>query len=177
MFVQGLNHTTYSAMASSQSATLRQDPSSAAATIADPVTISEAARTLAASSAPAEEAPSLRYRRIMLADAKADPDLAQKAAREYANDRSYELHGPLVDIRDYPTLYFSATGEVVTEESLAAFKEEAAKAREGRMALYQAEKAKGTPDAEILEKLFAYTDTLSDNYLSKINWTRASMAA
>ncbi len=177
MFVQGLNHTTYSAMASSQSTALRQDAPSSAATIADTITISDAARTLAASSSPAEEAPSLRYRRIMLADAKADPDLAKKAAREYANDRSHELHGPLVDIRDYPTIRFSATGEVVTEESLAAFKTEAAKAREGRMALYQAEKAKGTPDAEILEKLFAYTDTLSDSYLSKINWTRPGLAA
>ena len=107
----------------------------------------------------------------MLRDAESDPVFAKKMAEQFAYNDSYELHGPLVDISHDPIRY-SGTGEVVTEENLAAFKAEAAKVTAGRIALYQAEKAKGTPDAQILEKLFAYVDGQSDNYLSKLNWTR-----
>jgi hypothetical protein len=129
------------------------------------VTISQAARDLATTD------PSLRFRAIVLRDAESDPVFAKKMAEQFAYDDSYELHGPLVDISHDPIRY-SGTGEVVTEENLAAFKAEAAKVTAGRIALYQAEKAKGTPDAQILEKLFAYVDGQSDNYLSKLNWTR-----
>ncbi len=60
----------------------------------------------------------------------------------------------------------------MTEENLAAFKAEAAKVTAGRISLYQTEKAKGTPDAQILGKLFAFVDSQSDNYLNKLNWAR-----
>lgn len=49
-------------------------------------------------------------------------------------------------------------------------RKEAAQVTEGRIALYQSEKAKGTPDAEILQKLYDYTDKQSQNYLSKVGW-------
>lgn len=117
--------------------------------------------------------PSLRFRNLVLSDANSDPIFAKKMAEQFAYDDSYELHGPLVDISHDPIRY-SATGEVVTDENLAEFKAEAAKVTTGRIALYQAEKAKRTPDVQILEKLFAYVDGQSDNYLSKLNWTRAS---
>lgn len=130
------------------------------------VTLSQAASDLATSD------PSLRYRAIALRDAESDSAFAKKTAEQFAYNDSYELHGPFVDITQDPIRY-SATGEVVTKENLAAFKAEAAKVTAGRIALYQAEKAKGTPDAEILKKLFDYVDGQSDDYLSKLNWTRA----
>jgi hypothetical protein len=135
------------------------------------VTISQAARDLAA--AEPSSNPYLQYRAMALRDAKDDPAYAKKAAEHFAYNDCYEKHGPLVDITHDPIRY-SATGEAVTEESLAAFKTEAAKVTAGRIALYQAEKAKGTPDAQILEKLFAFVDGQSDNSLRLLNWARPS---
>lgn len=148
--------------------TLPASSAAAAASSSVTVTLSQAGRNLA--SQPAND-PSLQFRALVMRDAESDPVFARKMAEEFAYNTSYELHGPLVDISHDPIRY-SATGEVVTEESLAAFKAEAAKVTQGRIALYQAEKTMGTPDAQILEKLFAYVDTQSDNYLSKLNWTR-----
>lgn len=154
----------------------RQSPVSKTATFADltassssTATISQAARDLATTQPSSN--PYLRFRAIVLRDAKDDPAFAKKMAEQFAYDDSYELHGPMVDISHDPIRY-SATGGVVTEENLAAFKAEAAKVTAGRIALYQAEKAKGIPDAQILEKLFAFVDGQSDNYLSKLNWAR-----
>jgi hypothetical protein len=150
-------------------ATPPANPAGLAASSSSTVTISQAARDLAAT--PPSSNPYLRFRAIALQDAKDDPAFAKKMAEQFAYDDSYELHGPLVDITQDPIRY-SATGEVVTDENLAAFKAEAAKVTAGRIALYQAEKAKGTPDAQILEKLFAFVNGQSDNYLSKLNWAR-----
>lgn len=143
--------------------------------VADKVTISPEAQAKLASSrsAVATTDASLQYREISLRDAQANPMDARKMAYDYAYDTSYETHGPMVDISQDPIRY-SGTGEIVTDSNLAEFKNEAAKVTAGRIALYQAEKAMGTPDAEILDKLFSYTDTQSDSYLSKLNWTRKS---
>lgn len=141
-----------------------------AANSATSVTISRTARDLA--SQPASDS-SLRARALTIQTAEDDPAYARKRAEEFAYYDGYEKHGPLVDITHDPIRY-SSTGEVVTEENLAEFKAEAAKVTAGRIALYQAEKAKGTSDIEILEKLFTYVDGQSDNYLSKLGWTRIS---
>jgi hypothetical protein len=144
-------------------------PAASAASSFSTVNISQAAQDLAVAAASGN--PYLEFRAIALRDAKEDPAYASKLAEQFAYDDSYEKHGPLVDISHDPIRY-SATGEVVTEESLAAFKAEAAKVTAGRIALYQAEKARGTPDAQILEKLFSFVDGQSDNYLRLLNWAR-----
>lgn len=133
------------------------------------VTISSTAQNLASQSV---ESPSQEFRRAAIEDAKQDPALAEKIAREFAYDDSLEKGGPLMDISNYPTARYSYTGELVTESNLATFKRQAADARVGRVELYQSEKSKGTSDVEILEKLFQYTDTLSDDYLAKLRWER-----
>ncbi len=115
---------------------------------------------------------STRFRDLLLRSAQADPGAATRLCRIFALDASYEKSGPLLDISAYPTVRFAHTGEVVTESNLAAFKAEATKVTQGRIALYESEKAQGTPDVVILDKLFDYTDTQSDAYLSKIGWTR-----
>lgn len=143
------------------------NPADSAASSSSTVTISQAARDLATA-----ETPRNAYAMI-LDDARADPAYAKKVAEQFAYNDSYELHGPLVDITQDPIRY-SATGEVVTDENLAAFKAEAAEVTAGRIALYQAEKAKGTPDAQILEKLYSFVDEQSENYRSKLNWVHFS---
>lgn len=150
--------------------------SSASSAGADKVTISAAGKESAAkfastSSTQAAAHSFLEYRDITLRDAKADPEFAAKTTYEFAQDNSYALHGPMVDITQDPIRY-SATGEVVTEKGVAEFKAQASKARDELIALYQSEKGKGTPDAQILEKLFSARDTQPDSYLKKLNWER-----
>jgi hypothetical protein len=106
----------------------------------------------------------------MIQAAESDPVFAKKMASIYAHDNSYETTGPLVDISAYPTMKYTYTGEVVTDQNLSEFKAEAAKVTEGRMAIYQNEKARGTPDAQILKKIFSYIDSQPNDYLSKIGW-------
>jgi hypothetical protein len=151
--------------------------SSASSTTADKVTISAAGKDAAAkfastSSTQAAAHPFLEYRDQTLRDAKADPEFAAKTAYEFAQDDSFVLHGPMVDITQEPMRY-SATGEVVTEKGVAEFKAQASKARDELITLYQSEKGKGTPDAQILEKLFSARDAQPDSYLKKLNWERA----
>lgn len=171
MIIQSLGNVASAYGATYKSATERQTSSASAADYADKVSISDAGKALAKVES---ESPSQEFRRIALEDANLDPAFAEKVARQYAYDDSLEKGGPLVDISSYPTMRYTYTGELVTDSNLAAFKAEAATARAGRTSLYEAEKANGTPDAEILEKLFRYTDTQSDSYLSKLRWQRAS---
>ena len=142
------------------------------------VTISQAAQDKLASIQNSDAAPSTgqlqRWRQILVDNVRADPEEARKVADQMAHDQSFELHGPAVNITNYPNLTYSATGEPVTPENLAVFKREAAQVTAGRVALYDQEKAKGTPDAALVEKMLAYTDQQSDNYLSKLGWERAT---
>lgn len=143
----------------------------APAEAATDVKISQAAKEL---SAGARGGASLRWQRDVLNNAKADAVFAEKMARDYAYDDSYVITGPLVDISSYPTIRYTYTGEVMTDGNLTEFKTEAAKARTDRISLYESEKAKGTSDVDILEKLFRFTDTQSDSYLNIVGWERAN---
>ncbi|MDR2839141.1 MAG: hypothetical protein LBV49_11355 [Azonexus sp.] len=122
------------------------------------------------------------YQQFILRCAKEDPahgdDLAKGIA--YGSTDAYGNFdpnaSPLMDISMWPTTYYSHTGGLVTPENLAAFKAENVKAHSDMITLYQAEKTKGTPAADILEKLFRYMDTRSDSYLNILGWERAATA-
>lgn len=148
---------------------LAEKPASAEAS-AD-VKISQVAKDLAAGT---RGGASLRWQRDVINNAKEDAAFAEKMTKDYAYDDSYMTTGPLVDISGYPTIRYTYTGEVMTDGNLAEFKTEAAKARTDRISLYESEKAKGTSDVNILEKLFRYTDTRSDSYLNIVGWERAN---
>lgn len=135
------------------------------------VKISQAAKDLAVGT---RGGASLRWQRDVINNAKEDTSFAEKMTKDYAYDDSYMTTGPLVDISGYPTIRYTYTGEVMTDGNLAEFKAEAAKARTDRISLYESEKAKGTSDVDILEKLFRYTDTRSDSYLNIVGWERAN---
>lgn len=105
-----------------------------------------------------------RYRDAVIRNAEADASAAEKMASELAHDVSYAQTGPLVDISNLPKITYTYTGEPVTNENMAAFKSEATKVSSGRLALYNEEKSKGTPDAQIIKKIFDYDDRQSEQY-------------
>lgn len=67
---------------------------------------------------------------------------------------------------------YAATGEVVSAESDAKLAEKAAEVRQGRIALYQAEKAKGTPPSEIYEKIANFMSKQTPEYLRHTGWAQ-----
>lgn len=115
------------------------------------------------------------YRNRIIRDAEADPQYAERTAYDFAHD-TWSLTGPLVNIKTDPMTY-SFTGEPVTADSMAAFKSQAASAHAEKLAIYQAEKSKGTPAADILKKLYAVTNNQGDNYLHKIGWIKDDNSA
>ena len=170
------NNTLFGYLAEAQVA--RQTSADPAAMIADSTTISQAAKDkLAASQATVLPDDQLsHFREIILRNVSADPTFAKKFAHDYAYDTSYETNGPLVGagVKPGDPKRYHYTKEIVTDSNLAAFKAEAVKVREGRVALYDAEKAKGTADKDIVAKLFNYTDQQSNDYLSKTGWVKAT---
>ena len=175
MIVQGLNNIASAYGASYKSAIGRQTSLAPTANFADKVTLSAESKTLAAGEATGtREGVSLSWQTAVIKNTKEFPSWGEKFTHDFAYDDSYQTTGPLVDISNRPTLRYTYTGEVVTDQNLSEFKAEAATARIERIALYEAEKAKGTPNAEILEKLFRYTDSRSDSYLNIVGWERAA---
>lgn len=172
MIIQGLGNIASAYGATYKAATDRQTVSVPTANYADKVSISDAAKTLLNSEAKAPGS-NLAYQELLMKNVKENPAWGEQFTKDFAYDKGFETTGPLMDISNYPTMRYTYTGEMVTNSNLAAFKAEAATARTGRVALYEEEKAKGTSDADILEKLFRFTDTQSDSYLSKIGWERA----
>lgn len=185
MIIQGLTNHAFAYSATYKPSVERQDLRIPATDRTDKVSISDAAKALLSGSndipvakneqaSGTREGSHLRWQQLVINDAREFPGWGEKFTHDFAYDDGYQTNGPLVDISNLPTMRYTYTGEVVTEKNLADFKAEAATARIGRIALYEAEKAKGTPDAEILEKMFRYTDTQSDSYLNIVGWERAN---
>jgi len=105
-----------------------------------------------------------RYRDAVIRNAEADPANAEKMAADLAHDTGYSETGPLMNISKFPQITYTYTGEPVTDENLAAFKSDAAKVSAGRLALYDQEMAKGTPNAQIIKKIFDYDDQQGKSY-------------
>jgi hypothetical protein len=105
------------------------------------VTLSSAARQQQAS--PSQPRATSKPRDIASEDAHSDPKVAERFAHDAA---------------------FMATGEPYTPEFEAKFKARAAEVREQRIALYESEKAKGTPPADIFDKLQAFFEALPKDY-------------
>lgn len=77
---------------------------------------------------------------------------------------AYASDGVLVSLKDWPTLRHSNTGQVVTKEDMNYFNSEMESVRRGRIQLYESEKEKGTPAADIMDKMLAYMDSLPLKY-------------
>lgn len=147
----------------------RQRVPSTAANPADSVTISQAARNLLSAESGVRSSAASSNLHAQLAHE--NPVEAEKLAHLYS-------HSPLVPWLDFSDhingtgpIRYAATGEPVTEESEAYFNRVSSAELQDRIALYDAEKAKGTPAAVILDKLFEYIDALPTQYKEMINWS------
>ena len=184
MIIQGYNNIAAAYGKSQKPAIERQNMPTATASLADKVSISAAAKFLSSETQNISQTSNdkatgsrggthLLWQSAVIDNAKDFPAWGEKFAHDFAYDDGYQTNGPLVDITNYPTMRYTYTGELVTDKNLAEFKAEAAIARTERIALYEAEKANGTTDPEIIEKLFRLTDSRSDSYLNIVGWERA----
>lgn len=137
--------------------------------IDDSVTFSSAARQReAASTHPRFGALSVQ--------AHLDRDLADRLAYDYA----HVTHRPIIDLTDEiagtgPAKY-AATGEPVTSDRDARYEQQAQSLRAKSLALYDAERAKGTASADIFDKLIALGDSQPVEFRDIIDWD-AKLAA
>lgn len=109
--------------------------------------------------------------KLLSESAHEDPDKAE----ELAYERAHSPYAPWLDFSEHVNgtgpIRYAATGEPVTEESEAYFNSVASAELQKRIDLYDAEKAKGTPAADILDKIFEYMDTLPARYREMMRWT------
>ncbi|MFJ4141259.1 hypothetical protein [Pseudomonas sp. NPDC089734] len=106
-------------------------------------------------------------RPVLLKTANSDQAEAQRLAYEYAYN---SLNGEGVDLTDYPTIRYCATGEVVTRETTSYFEKTLALMQKERSHLYQSELIKGTPPAKILEQILDFNDNLPKRFRDMANW-------
>lgn len=140
-------------------ASTRPSSAGAASSLEDRVTLSSAAR------------PQVPERfRALSSQAHSDPKLAEQLAHDYALTEQ----SPIIDLSDLeagrgPAKY-AATGEPVTFESEQRYKEMAASLREATASLYSQEKAKGTADADILDKLLSRIGAQPQEFRNITGW-------
>ena len=136
----------------------------------DTVTISEAAQAMLSSSVDGSTTSVTDNWRSRAAHA--DPADAEKLAYEF----SHASDGALVDITEYAKgtgpIRYTATGQPVTEESKTRFDNLAKSILEERTNLYDTEKAKGTPAAEIVDKIISFMNTQPAWYLELSGWSK-----
>ena len=128
--------------------------------IEDKVTLSSAAR----------EPPLPERFRSLSESAHADPKLAEQLASGYANTEWHRmLDFTAFDAGTGPVKY-SATGEPVTAESEARYGQQAEVLRGKSSELYELEKSKGTPAADIFDKLLSLINSQPADFRAAINW-------
>lgn len=105
--------------------------------------------------------------------AHSDPADAEKLAYGF----SHTSDGALVNITDYANgtgpIRYTATDQPVTEENQARFNNLAQKILKERTDLYDTEKAKGTPAAEIVDKLIGFMKAQPTWYLEMSGWSKS----
>ena len=136
----------------------------------DKVTISDAARAMAARESGATQARTPIQEKMLADAASGGPQFAERMAEEMAMSSSTIFY----NVRDTkgwePLTKLSSTGRHIDE----AFKErmttEMAAVDAQRLALYNTEKAKGTNPVDILAKMIDFTNAQSRDYLEASYW-------
>ncbi len=100
-------------------------------------------------------------RSSMLEAANADPIMAEKLA--YGFTYNY-LDSAMLDLSDRPNIRYAATGELVTPTSERYFATISEAMQCQCSSLYRQEKIKGTPDSDILEKVFEFHDSMPEPF-------------
>ncbi len=151
--------------------------SSTAASNADVVSISsEAQQLLQASQTSSTTNNTSKY--VLSADSNykwlsdachADSSTAAKYTYEFASNSSNEI-GYDADSLDHPPIRFAGSKEIVTPEKLKYFQQMKDQTTSEKMDIYNAEKAKGTSDADIMDMILAYNDAQPEEYRKMTGW-------
>ncbi|WP_306606571.1 hypothetical protein [Azonexus sp.] len=183
MIIQGLGNITSAYEATYKAATERQTASAPTANYAKKVTISNAAKNLAAiegntvftqQRTPAQE--------NLLRAASSDKASAEKIAYDMANASStifYDIRGQrgVGDGTGDFVRKLSSTGEIVNKAYEDNFFKQASLIDTQRRSLYESEKARGTDPLSILGKMIDFTNSQSEDYLEASGWTYKGVKA
>jgi hypothetical protein len=166
-----------------QSAAAESAPASPINSVADQVTISPKGQELSRN---ASSSPQTTYREQLSAKAHADPAMAKDLLNGYTFGFDLLRVNVPLPPGDHPsgsTFSMPATspltdamGRLVTDERRSSFEQTATRVRDGRMAIYRSEQAKGTSAAEILDKIFSFMDSQPTDYQLLSGWLRSSSA-
>ena len=106
---------------------------------------------------------------VLSVAAHQDSELADQLAYDYG----HTLHQPLLDISRWDEegfIRYSATGEPVTPQSEARFRQMAENFQTASLALYNEETAKGTDSAGIFDKLIELGDRQPAEFRTLTRW-------
>jgi hypothetical protein len=106
-------------------------------------------------------------REDIMNDARSSQEEGIRLAHSYAFE---SLTMPLVDVTDWDNIRYSGNGELITAESSAYYSETVLTMQKQRAALYRTEIGKGTPPAEVLEKILEFNDSLPPRFLDMNGW-------
>lgn len=99
-------------------------------------------------------------------------------AAQFAYDKAHSVEQPLFNISGgLNNIRYSQTGEPVTPENLASFERLTNEVSAKKLALYQEEKSKGTPDADIHDKLVDLISQQSQEFRSAIGFELPAILA
>ena len=131
----------------------------------DQVTISSAAKALAASennTAPARTAEQER----VIASASSDSETANQIAYGLGNSQSRICY----DISKGDVRKLASTGKIVDDNYINNFTKEASVIDAQKLTIYNTEKAKGTDPLEIIKKIIDFKNSQSPSYLEATAW-------
>ena len=174
MNIQGLNNIASAYGASYKSVVERQTSPAPAVDLADKVTLSSEAKTLAANDTGATQARTHAQERLLQA-ASSDTASAEKIAKDMANTPSaitYDIRGQsgVGDGTGDFVRKLSTTGEIVGDDYVENFISKSSAIDAQRKAIYETETKKGTSPVEILSKMIDFTNMQSQDYLNATGW-------
>lgn len=114
-----------------------------------------------------KSAKNVSLRSFLLDRANNDQQEAARLAHSYAYN---SLNGEMHDLTDYPIIRYSATGEIVNDETTLYFAKNMSSMQKQRTHLYESEIEKGTPSVRILEKILDFNDGLPQKFREMANW-------
>ena len=171
MIIQGLSGATSLYSTLTKSVSQREEALTSTAKSTDTVTISDAAKALAAGGNGATQSRTAIQQGV-LKSASEDPQFAEKYAYDMANTPSvifYDISDSFIS-GNMNDIKLSSTGQKVDQAYKDKFATEASAIDAKRLEIYNSEKAKGTDPVTILSKMIDFTNSQSRDYLEATGW-------
>lgn len=163
MIIQGLGNLAAPYGTNYKSAVDRETLPVSVAVYGEKVSISDAGKALADADAASSKLDT-QNRLAWLSDAA--HSLSESEADKLAKDYASASDGVLVtdESIEHPPLRLASTGQILTDEAQKYFDGLSNQVKADREQIYSSEKAKGTPAADIIDKMLAYNDSLPMKY-------------